>query len=369
MRKTLYTLLLALVIAPMLWTSASADRLMSDVLDTTGMHDAEKLLPNSAREISGGISDNGEYDAQGALARLWNSVVDNIRLELKNSISDVLGLVAVAVCSALTASFAKDDMIRDYISIAGVCASAAMLIGGVDGLVEQTSGALLQMSDYARAALPAVFTAAGVCGALVSASARCAAVCLAVDVLMKMAQSIVIPLVYAFLALSLSNGIFDNPVLKACQRFTKWLATTFMTGFTIVFSGYIGLTGIVTSGVDAVAARTARTVISTALPVVGGIISDAASTVLSAAGIIKNSAGALSLVAVASLCVVPFAALSVKLLLFRAAACACDMVPNAKLSAFVNDVGTALGILLGLVGCCAIMLFISFTTAIRMVSV
>ncbi len=83
---------------------------------------------------------------------------------------------------------------------------------------------------------------------------------------------------------------------------------------------------------------------------------------------IRNSAGALSLVAVCALCAEPFVKLSVKILLFRAAAAVCDMVPNAKLSSFVNDVGSALSILLGLVGCCAIMLFISFTAAIKVVT-
>lgn len=368
MKKLLTVLAAALLLFPTLMSSGYAENTTDSVARMAGINEAESLLPDEAREISGSLGRDGQYDAQGALSRLFDKCVEELRREVKENVSDVLGLVAIAVCSGLTGSFAKDAAIRDYISIAGVCAAAGTLIGGVDGLVEQTSTALTQMSDYSRAALPAVFTAAGVCGVLVSASARCAAVCIAIDMLMSLAQGFVIPLVYAYLALSLSGAIFENPVLKSCQRFAKWLATTFMTGFTILFSGYIGLTGIVTSGVDAVAARTARTVISTALPVVGGIISDAAATVLSAAGIIKNSAGALGLVAVAALCAVPFAALSAKLLLFRAAACACDMVPNAKLSSFINDVGTALGILLGLVGCCAIMLFISFTTAIRMVS-
>ncbi len=369
MKKIFRCLLFAFLFLPVLMSSAFADDTTDSVARLTGIENAQSVLPDETKEISGSLNADGRYDAQGALARLFDKCLLELRREVKENISDVLGLVAIAVCSALTGSFAKDPAIRDYISIAAVCAAAGTLIGGLDGLVEQTSIALTQMSDYSRAALPAVFTAAGVCGALVSASARCAAVCIAIDILMSAAQGFVIPLVYAYLALALSGAIFDNPVLKSCQRFSKWLATTFMTGFTIVFSGYIGLTGIVTSGVDAVAARTARTVISTALPVVGGIISDAAATLLSAAGIIKNSAGALSLVAVAALCAAPFAALSAKLLLFRAAACACDMVPNVKLSAFINDVGTALGILLGLVGCCAIMLFISFTTAIRMVSV
>ena len=68
------------------------------------------------------------------------------------------------------------------------------------------------------------------------------------------------------------------------------------------------------------------------------------------------------------LLVAPFAALSVKLLVFRAAAAAADMLPGSRLSALINDVGTALGMLLGLVGCCGIMLFIAIMSGIKVVT-
>lgn len=368
MKKLVGTVILVLIMANLMTTQCYAEEPTGAVSDMTGVREAENAIPEDAKEISGTIEKDGGYDAQGAIARLWERAVNTASDELQTNLRSAAALVAVALCSALGGTFTKEATIRDYISAAGVCAAAGMLIGGVDGLVEQTARTLSQMSDYSRAALPAVFTAAAACGAVVSASARYAAVCVAIDVLMSMAQSVVIPLTYTYLALSLSYNLFANPVLKTCQRLSKWLATTFMRLFTIIFSGYIGLTGIVTSGVDAVATKTACTVISTALPVVGGIISDAAATVLSAAGIIKNSAGALSLVAVAALCVQPFVILSVKILLFRAAATVCDMVPNERLAGFINDVGTALGLLLGLVGFCAIMLFISFTAAIKVVT-
>ena len=368
MKKALATALFVLCIAPFFMTCASAEEIASNVADLTGVHEAENAVPDDVRDISGTIAPNGTYDAAGALERLWQRIIQNTVEELRSNLQSTTAIICIAMCSSLAGALTKDASIRDYISIASVCAAAALLVGGVDGLVSQTSAALVRMSDYSRAALPAVFTAAAACGAVVSAPARYAAVCVAMDILMSAAQRVVIPLTYSFLAFSLCQGVFDNALIKTCQRFSKWVATTFMTVFTILFSGYIGLTGIVTSGVDAVAARTARTVISTALPVVGGIISDAASTVLSAAQMIRNSAGALSLIAVAALCAGPFVTLSVKILLFRAAAAVCDMVPNTRLSAFVGDVGTALSMLLGLVGCCAIMLFISFTAAIKVVT-
>ena len=130
---------------------------------------------------------------------------------------------------------------------------------------------------------------------------------------------------------------------------------------TDVFS--LGLSGTA----DAAAVKTAKTVISTALPVVGGILSDASASVLSAAGVIRASAGAFSLVAVCALCIAPFARLGVKLIVFKAASAVAETVPNGRMSALLDDIGTAMGILAGTVGSFAVILFFSFTSAIRAV--
>lgn len=207
------------------------------------------------------------------------------------------------------------------------------------------------------------------CGAVVSASARYASVCLAIDVIMSAAQRFIIPLIYAFLALAISASIFENPLLRAVARLTKWCATTLMTGITIVFSAYITLTGLIAGSTDQGGSQERQNRYFQ-LPACGGRHHiGRASVVLSAASVIKNSAGAFSLIAVCALCAGPFAALSVKMLVFRAAAAAADMLPGGKLAALINDVGTALAMLLGLVGCCGIMLFISIMSGIKVVTV
>ena len=240
MKKAVITLLLIILLAPFMATCCYADGLTGKAMEITGINQMENALPGDAREISGKLDGNGTYDAGGALARLWRKVIVNISDEIKGNVRNTAAIVAIALASSLAGTLTQDKSIQGYINVAGVCAAAGLLTGGFDGIVSQTSDALTTMSDYSRAALPAVFSAAAACGAVVSASARYAAVCMAIDVLMNMARSVVIPLTYAFLALALCVSIFDNPLLKTCQRFVKWLATTFMTGFTIVFSGYIG---------------------------------------------------------------------------------------------------------------------------------
>ena len=111
-----------------------------------------------------------------------------------------------------------------------------------------------------------------------------------------------------------------------------------------------------------------RTVISTVLPVVGGMISDASGAVLAAAGVIRSCAGAFGLITVCVLCAGPFAVLSVKMLILKAAAAVTDSMQSPRLSALFSGVGSAMGLLLGLLGCCGIMLFISMMAGMKAVT-
>ena len=219
MKKALLTALLALIIMPLFAGGAYAEALSEKAAGATGATAAEQALPESVRGISGRIEADGQYDAPGALERLWRKMLDTAAQEIKENLQSASALAAIALCTALASSLSPGGTAQGYISIAGVGAAAALLVGSVDSLAAQTVSALGLMSDYSRAALPAVFTAAAACGAVVSASARYAAVCIAIDVLMAAAQKFVIPLVYAYLALALCGALFENPLLKTCQRF------------------------------------------------------------------------------------------------------------------------------------------------------
>lgn len=362
------TMLLIILIFPLFMLPAYAEDIYSQAARETGIFAVEDQLPDEAKEISGALKVDGSYDTENALERLWNSFLQGVQRELEGNLKTAASLIAIAVLCALSGSLCSGKPIKEYISIAGCCAAAVSLLGSVDSIVEETVSALNQLSDYSKAALPAMFTAAAACGAVGSASAKYAATCLALDVLMSISQKLIIPLVYSYLALAVAGSVFPNSLLSNTAKLTKWMAVTIMTAMTIAFSSYIGMTGLVAGSIDAAALKTARTVISTSLPVVGGIISDASGAVLSAASVIKNSAGVFGLIAVCALCAGPFALLSVRMLVLKAAAAASDMVPNSRLSGLIASVSTAMGLLLGLLGCCGIMLFISIMAGIKAVS-
>lgn len=330
--------------------------------------EAEEKLPEEARKIIGTLPEDGRYEPEGALQRLADSFFEKLRASLKAELGVAASIAAVAVAVSLALSLCDDGRIRLYINAVGVCTLAVLLLGRMDSIVSEITATLHLLRDYSKAAIPAVFAAAAAGGAAVSAGAKYSAVCMALDVLMNTSHTLILPLVNAYTALSLSTAIFDNAILAGLKRIAKWCAVTVMTGLTLAFSAFIGLTGLVTGSIDAVAVKTARTVISGTLPVVGGIVSDAASAVLSSAALLRNTSGAVGMIAVCALCVGPFAALLVKSLLMKAGSAVCEAVPGLSLSRFLSDVGTTVNMLLGLLGCSTVMFFVSLTSAVRTVS-
>ena len=363
MKKLLLIFLLLLLLA----VPCSAEELYGESAESFGTDEMEAALDSEAREISGKFVPDGSYDTQGALKRLWNSLLDKVRASLREELGTATALVGIAFLCALCGALCSDKASSEFVSMAGCAAVVYISMGGAQSVMNEAVSAITELSDYSKAALPAVFTASAVSGAALSAAGRYAAVCLALDVMMSIAQIVIIPLTCAYLAMSAACSVLGNAFLRAAAGFAKHLAVLVLTALTIAFCAFIGISGIVSGTADAAAVKTAKTVISSALPVVGGIISDASAAVLSAAGVIRASAGAFSLIAVCALCVAPFARLGVKMIVFKLASAVAETVPNGRMSVLLDDIGTAMGILTGTVGSFAVILFFSFTSAIRAV--
>ena len=327
----------------------------------------EEAVPEDVRDISGKMSLDGSYDTQNALERLWRKFIEDINNYIKDDIRTASALIGISFLCAACSTLCSDKSTENIVSTVGCCAVVYLTVSGAEGVLNTAESALNQLSDYSKAALPVIYTAAAASGAAISAPSRYAAVCLALDVMMSAAQKVIIPLICTYLALSISCSVFSGAFVTSASAFVKKAIITVMTTMTIVFSAYIGITGFVSGSMDAVAVKTAKTVLSTSMPVVGGILSDAASTILSAASVVKCSSGVFSLIVVCALCAGPFAMLSVKMAMFKLTSAAAGSAPNGKISALLNDIGSALGMLTGLVGCCAVMLFISFVSGIKAV--
>ena len=326
-------------------------------------YDIADAVPENVQDIVGGIEDisNTQAASERVFSAVKKAASDNISVILRNALS----VLAIAVVCGLLGVFCDD--VPDFVHLCGCAAITIICVSNVDSYIKQGTDTINEISVFSKALLPALCTATASCGAISSAAVKYAASALFMDLFIAAAQNIILPFIYAFLAVSIAAAAFDNKSLSAIALLFKRVCTGLMTALSIVFTAYISISSAIASSGDAVATKLAKTTISAALPVVGSIISDAASSVVAGAELIKNTLGAFGMLAVLAICIVPIVVIGLNYLAFKAAAVGVAALKTSKLAALTDSIGTAFGMLCGLIGCCGIIMFISILSCIRTV--
>jgi stage III sporulation protein AE len=333
-----------------------------------GAEELQEAVPEEARKAVGDISLKDAADPQGLLSRIWSALTDDAVDALSSGIKSAVSVLAIVMLCSAAATFFDGGNIQEYVTLAGCLGISACTVGGVRTLIGSGSAALSQLKDFSNILLPTLCTAAVSGGAVTSAAAKYAAASMFIDILINAADDFIVPLIYAYIALVIVGAALGGRAVKSAAKLLKWLCVTFMTAVTAVFTAYIGITGAVTGSTDAAAVKAAKMFMSASLPVVGGMISDAASSVVAGAGILRGAIGAFGMAAVCGICAAPVAALGVQLILFKASAACASALPSGRLSELIDGIADACGMMLGLTGCGAVMLFISIISSARAVT-
>ena len=324
----------------------------------------EAALPDEAKELAGDIDDAG--DPQAFFERLGNAVKQTLKDSAGGVLKKAASIVIVAVLCSILVLFGGEKT-PELVALCGCAAITILCVSDTNSYINQGTKAIDDISAFSKILLPAMCTASAACGEISSAAVRYAASAMFMDVFIALAQNLIVPFIYAYIAVSIASAAFDNPSLGSISKLLKWVSTSLMTLLSLGFTAYIGVSSAIASGGDKLASKIAKTTISTAFPVVGGIISDAASSVVAGAEIVKNTLGAFGMIAVLSLCISPMVVIGLNYLAFKAAGAFTSTLKLPQIAALTQSIGTAFGMLLGLVGCCGVMMFISLISCMRAV--
>ena len=129
----------------------------------------EEKLPDDAREVGGTLTTDGSYDVRGAIARLYGKAKSILKERLNRELSELARIVAIAVVCAVSETVCADVRMRQIMSLCACAAVTRAAAGPLDSIAGELTEAIRALCDYGRAALPAVYTASALSGAVVSA--------------------------------------------------------------------------------------------------------------------------------------------------------------------------------------------------------
>ena len=317
------------------------------------------IVPDSAQKFM--PPDQSNF-ASGLLEVLRDALL-YIRPDLKEAAGACLSIVAVVVGMSMLRTFPGST--DKTIDLAGNLAMALILLRSSGSLINLAATTVTQISEYGKLLLPVMTAALAGQGGVSTSTAIYTATAFFDAVLTSIISKLLTPLTYLFLLLAVAGSATGEDMLKKLKSLLKWFAVWSLKTILYIYTGYIGITGVVSGTTDAAALKAAKLTISGAVPIVGGILSDASEAILVAAHTVKNAAGIYGLFAVLAIWIGPFLQIGVHYLLLKATGAICSIFAGGTHTDLINDFSSALGLLLAMTGSICLMLLISLVCFLR----
>lgn len=316
---------------------------------------AEELMPPDTENFAEGLI----YVFRGAVQKL--------KPELAAAFGVCFCIVVVCVIVSVVSTVSEGS--KSMTELAGTVAIACLLLGNANTLIADAADTVRELSEYGKLLLPVMTAAMAAQGGVSSSAAIYGATAFFDTVLCAVIAKFIVPLIYIYIALSVASSAIEENLLVKLKGLSKWSASWGLKAVLYIFTGYITITGVVSGTADQTALKATKLTISSMIPVVGGIMSDASEAVLVSAGLLKNAAGIYGLLAVAAIAVGPVLHIGAQYLLLKLTAAVCGVFTGKKITGLIDDFSGAMGLLLGMTGAMCLILMISLVCFLKGVGV
>ena len=307
-------------------------------------------------------------DVAGSFARLLRNAVPDAKsawAKAAGSLGAAAGIVILAAARGF--SEAAGGAANDAVDLAGALGISAVLLRDFSGVLSLCRSALDGISVFSATLQPVLAAALSMGGSAVTATTLQVASMFAFDLVLRLIEGLLVPAVCVYLAVTVVDAAAGNGVLRGLAEGIGSLSAGALKLILTLFTAYLAVAGGVSGNVDRVALKTAKFAVSGAVPVVGGVMSDAAETVLSGAVLLRGSVGVFGMICVTAICLAPFVRAGACYLCFKAGAALLAPLCPDSLRRLLSGIGTGFGLLLGMLSAACTILYLELVYAVAMV--
>lgn len=325
--------------------------------ELSGLIDPEAGISDSVKEAIGGY--DGAVEGFGARAlELLKSTLGQIgELGLGPGLRTLGTILAAALLCALLETGTRT---KAAVPVVGALTVGAACLGSFGSMISLGTETIRDLHGYTELLLPAMGTLMSLSGSPASAGLSGLGMLL-FDLLQSLVSGLLVPMLYLFLGLSVAESALGLEPFGALRDFVKWLLTTAVKLLMWGYTGILTLTGLVSGAVDAQKLRNLRTAIAGMVPVVGSIVSEASSSLLSAASLLRTASGLYGMLAVLGISLEPFFEIAIQYLLLKLAGALCGLFGKGSQTPLLEKLTEGMGILLALTGIsclCSLMILV-----------
>lgn len=305
-------------------------------------------------------------DPESLLSLSPAEMVSALLAEIRQAVSAPLRLfgklLAVIVFASLVLGLgdaAAERSLSHLPELLCVPVSLLLFLPEIRSLLQTLSDALEQGAAFLLSYVPVFASATAASGNISAASAYQVLVLYLAELAMQLAAGSFLPLLKASLALSAADAMYAPLSLGGLiQGFRK--CVTWGLGFLMtLMTGVLGIQNLIGGSVDSVSAKTAKFVLSSAIPIVGSAVSEAYGTVRGSLGLVRSAVGVLGIAAIAVVFLPPILLLLCYRISFAGAAVVAELFGVSALKRLYQNLDAVLAAAAAVLICFAVMFLIA----------
>ena len=323
--------------------------------DTYGDINLTEIFTNS---LSGKIDNNTIMNVLFAL------IGENVKTALA-SIASVLVIVIIhSILKAISENLGNENVSKiayyiEYILI------VTIVMANFSNIITEMKQAVQNLASFANTLIPLMITLMITTGSIASSSMLQPILLLLITFISNFMSNILIPIALVSTALGIISKISDQVQVEKISKFLNsgmiWLLGTILTLFISITS----LEGGLTSSIDGVTAKAAKTAISSVVPIVGSILGDAVNTIVGCSNIIKNAVGIVGIIVILAICIRPIIQLAILSIIYYLGAALCEPIADTKIVGILEQLGGTFKIFLAVMVALTVLVIIGVAIVMK----
>ena len=325
---------------------------------------SKEMFPELEKENILDVMVKGEvFESEEITERIFNLFT----LEIKDVISISMKIISVSVLCSLLKNIQVHNKsnvgeVAFYICYLFVVTLAINSYADISKLCVE---AMTKLTNFMNLITPLFLSLMVANGNIFSVKIIQPILVIMINVVNNLIVKIIIPVVFISMIINIigniSNNIEVSKLPSILQKSSVWVVN-FVLGILI---GVLSLEGTLASNVDGFTAKTAKTVVSTAIPVVGKALSDATDSIIGAASITKNTLGVVGVIAIVGIVCVPIVKALIMTFVFNISSALIEPIVDKRMSKCVSETAESIKIIFGLMVTVSVLFIIAITLMIK----
>lgn len=272
-------------------------------VESSGAEDILSGLDSETKERLGelGIEDvnfSSLFDV--SFSKIFSFVKKAAEGKLESPLKSLMKLLSVIILIAVCESFMPDDdKMKNVINMAAVLFSVTVIIPPLYDAMESAVSSVGVCADFMKSLIPVLVGIVSASGnpSLAVSFQSCAFA--AAEVISALGKNYVVPIVGAVTALDLTGSLMPSMKLSGITELVKKTVIQTLSFTATLYVSFLGIKGALANAADTVASKGIKLVISSAVPIVGGAVSEAYSGIIGSLVLVKSTVGIFGIIVIA----------------------------------------------------------------------